>query len=627
MFLQNQVLNDTYQVLRPIGTGGASSVYLAFHLRLRKYVVIKQLRGSFSQDFLARTEVDILKNLHHPNLPQVYDFIENEGYIYTVIDYVDGCDLDTYAKAGTRFTEAQLKHYLHQIGQVLSYLHSQNPPVIHSDIKPGNVILNGNGDAILIDFNTSIGANQGNLLGLTPTYASPEQIALANYAMYGRWADFQLDCRSDIYSLGATFYELISGIRPIPGVEPQPLHTMSLPEYSRDFLRLIDQMVVYDREKRLKSAKKLVMQLERMDSSIMKVFALRCASLLLCAGLLGGGIYCCVRGTQQAVAEDYRTQYQAAAAYISAGEPESAEIICDQILDDEKMQAYLKREPAEMARFYHVLGDAAYYQEQYGVAAAYYEKAVDYGKTLDRTTRSAFYRDAAISFANDGNEQQAYEMLQAAEEQGAMGSDLLLIQVVLDSRQGNVAQCLQGAETLFQMTNNQEILLRASLSMAAVADTLQMRIDWLLKAVNCGGGRTVNRQLANAYGQLAEQSEGKTRKEALDAAQNLYDQLCQWEHAPVEDFINYSAILRMNGDSYGATRVLQEGLSRKPGDYRLLMNMCFAYYELGDQENTRFYCADAIRAWRSDNSQDKLREDTDQIQDLLKIGELYEIGG
>lgn len=627
MFLQNQVLNNTYQVLRPIGSGGASSVYLAFHLRLRKYVVIKQLKGNFTQDFLARTEVDILKNLHHPYLPQVYDFIEDQGNIYTVIDYVDGCDLNTYAKAGVRFTQEQLKHYLHQIGQVLSYLHSQNPPVIHSDIKPGNVIINSRGDAILIDFNTSIGANQGNLLGLTPAYASPEQIKLARYAMYGQGVDYQLDCRSDIYSLGATFYELITGRPLMAGVEPTPLHTMALPGYSRDFLRLIDKMVLYNREQRLKNAKKLVYHLERMDSSFTKLFAIRCASLLVCAGLLAGGIYCCIRGSRQAIVEDYRQYYQTAVAYISAGELESAEEVCDKILNSEKMQSYLKREPEKKASFYHLMGDAAYYQQEYGAAAAYYEKAIAYGKGLENDTLSIYYRDAAISYAYDGDEKAAYDLLEEAEEKGASGSDLLLVQVVLDAQQGEVEACIAGAEKLFRTTQREELLLRAALSVASAVEVSDQKIEWLKKAEKYGGGRTVNRQLAAAYGQKAEQSQGNERKQALNTAKKLYEQLCQWEYAPVEDFLNYATVLRMCEDNQAAATVLKRGLQREPEDYRLLMNLCFIYYELADDTKTATYCADAIRAWRNDSSSDKLSKNSDQIQDLLAIGERFGIGG
>ena len=134
MFSKGDVLNNTYQIVDEIGAGGTGVIYLVYHLRLQKYVVIKRIKDNYIGKINARVEVDMLKQLHHKGLPQVYDFIEAEnGAIYTVIDYIDGMDLAEYLKQGYYFTEEQLIYYLIQLLDVLTYLHGQNPPIIHSD--------------------------------------------------------------------------------------------------------------------------------------------------------------------------------------------------------------------------------------------------------------------------------------------------------------------------------------------------------------------------------------------------------------------------------------------------------------------------------------------------------------
>lgn len=627
MFLENQILNGTYQILRPIGKGGTSLVYLAYHLRLQKYVVVKQLRGSYSADFLLRTEVDILKNLPHPNLPQVYDFIPDHDSVYTVIDYVDGHDLEAYIQSGARFPEPLLKRYLRQMAEVLDYLHGQKTPVIHCDIKPGNIIINQDGNAILIDFNTSIGGNQGNLRGLTLPYASPEQIQLAQYAVYNQQAPFELDERTDLYSLGATFYELISGIRPTPGEPPTPLHTMGFTEYSRDFLVLIDRLIEYDREKRVKSAKKLVAAIDRLDSRYWTYFVLRCVSLLVSAALIAGGLYCFIRGARRGSLEDYRAAYDSAVTLIDQGYLDRAEDVCDGILASGQMQAFLQNEPVELARLYHAMGDIHYYRDNFSTAATYYRYAVDLCGS-GAAERSVFLRDAAIAYAQQGDLDTARSLLETARGSQAAGEDLQLIAVVIDARAGNIQACAESARQLIASCSNREICLRAALAVASVSSDLDTRIQWLTLARDYDGGRTVLRGLAVAYGEKAQvASTEQERQAALREAASLYRQLCDSVYASSNDMLNYSTVLRMSGDLNGALTVLRTARDRDPNNYRILANLCFVSYEMGDDSNASVFCDAALRAWRADTAADKLSESAEEIQNLLEIARRYGIGG
>lgn len=91
----------------------------------------------------SRQEADILKNLKHPYLPRVYDFIQTEDGVYTVMDYIQGENMDDAVKKHGKYSQRQVKKWAEQLGEALDYLYSQNPPIIHSDIKPANIMLTG----------------------------------------------------------------------------------------------------------------------------------------------------------------------------------------------------------------------------------------------------------------------------------------------------------------------------------------------------------------------------------------------------------------------------------------------------------------------------------------------------
>ena len=259
----NDILNGSYRVLQPIGKGGMGTVYLAYHIRLEKYVVIKALPITAVKEQDLRTETDILKNLHHPNLPQVYDFFSDNTAVYTVMDYVEGVTLETYINERYPCSEELLQHWLEQLADVLNYLHSRTPPILHCDIKPGNIIITPAGDAVLIDFNVSLALGQGRLLGVSPRYASPEQMQMATDMVYGQLTENVLRPSTDVYSLAASFYHLMSGIQPSARQRPQPLQDLGL-GYSEGLCRLLDQCLQFDPALRPADGKQLLRAVHRL---------------------------------------------------------------------------------------------------------------------------------------------------------------------------------------------------------------------------------------------------------------------------------------------------------------------------------------------------------------------------
>ena len=158
----SQVIASTYEIIKEIGAGGGGVVYLAYHQRLNKKVVLKaDKRGTAARLASLRREVDVLKELRHKYIPQVYDFFVHEGTVYTVIDYVEGESLDKPLKRGERFSQPQVIHWAVQLLEALCYLHSPthgDPPrgFVHGDIKPANIMRTTGDNICLIDFNIAL---------------------------------------------------------------------------------------------------------------------------------------------------------------------------------------------------------------------------------------------------------------------------------------------------------------------------------------------------------------------------------------------------------------------------------------------------------------------------------------
>ena len=219
----------TYRIIRYIANGGFGITYLAEHPLLKKRVVIKELyvkewcnrdsRGFVTVGVTANrarysklhakfiSEAQVQCQLDHPGVVKVTDVFEENGTAYYVMDYIDGESLkDRMQRLGHGMPEAEALGYIRQVCDALAYVHSLNR--LHLDIKPGNIMIDRKGHAILIDFGVSkqyeaeSGENHSTLLGATPGYSSPEQKS-------GEMRYFSP--ASDIYSLGATLYNLLTG--------------------------------------------------------------------------------------------------------------------------------------------------------------------------------------------------------------------------------------------------------------------------------------------------------------------------------------------------------------------------------------------------------------------------------
>ena len=234
MHLPNNTLlqGGKYKIVRFISSGGFGCTYEAEHILLKKKVAIKEF---FVKDFCNRdettsqisvgitsktalvsklkskfiAEAQSLCSLEHPNIVHVFDVFEENCTAYYVMDYIDGLSLNDLVKNNGPMAEQKAVGYIMQVADALKYVHSQNR--LHLDIKPGNIMVDENDKAILIDFGASKqydeegGENTSTLLGKTPGYAPLEQ--MGNDVV-------KFLPSTDIYALGATLYKLLTGNTP-----------------------------------------------------------------------------------------------------------------------------------------------------------------------------------------------------------------------------------------------------------------------------------------------------------------------------------------------------------------------------------------------------------------------------
>ena len=183
MTKEGTVLDGKYEILKEIGRGGMSIVYLARDNRLNKQWAVKEMKndGSKSRETLLKgleREANILKDVDHPVLPRIVDIINSRGLIYVAMDFIEGTNIAEILKEEGAQPQEKVIEWGRQLASALDYLHSMNPPIIYRDMKPANVMLRPEGDVKLIDFGGSRKAGskvQQEFLGKWG-FAPPEQM-------------------------------------------------------------------------------------------------------------------------------------------------------------------------------------------------------------------------------------------------------------------------------------------------------------------------------------------------------------------------------------------------------------------------------------------------------------------
>lgn len=283
MVASNPLSQDRYRIGRQIGRGGTGTVYEAYDLRLWRTVALKEtLVDNEAIARAAQREAHVLSNLSHPNLPRVLDHYFTGEKQVLIMEFIQGDDLQALLERPGAFSANDILRWTIQLLRVLEYLHAHVPPVVHRDIKPANLKINSSGEVVLLDFGLAKGTGGSSRVtasrstfGYTLNYAPPEQIR-------GELTD----PRSDLYSLAATMYHMLTGKIPpdafsrMSGMvdhERDPLVPLSRlnPEVPSAFASVIEQALSLNSEKRPRTATVMLRQLLNASPDVSERAAVR----------------------------------------------------------------------------------------------------------------------------------------------------------------------------------------------------------------------------------------------------------------------------------------------------------------------------------------------------------------
>lgn len=598
------VINNVYEVIRQIGKGGTGVVYLAWHKNLRKYVVLKEIQAGAGNLGTLRRETDILKNLHHPYLPQIYDFFFDHGIVYTVMDYIEGKDLEKVNCGIQAISEDVMIRWLREMADVLRYIHSQG--VIHSDIKPGNVILTNKNTLCLIDFNISLyGREYGNVRGFSKNYASPEQVMIAEAIIRRQVPQTKLTPASDIFSTGALFYHLMTGRLPNSTTQNPPLSTLHT-GYSEALCNVIDKCMKWNPSQRYSDGSKLlkaVNTLQRHTAEYRRILTAQAVAWLTSALLIGTGTYCLINGHQKLMNEQFSEAYTEFEDAYDSGNAEASDKGYDLL---NQYGDILDHDPDKKAEIFTALGYLSWDEGNYSDASECYGNALE---TQESDERRMNY---SLALAMAGNTTEAESVIN-----GMSGSEKDLLSAAIALQSGRYEEAAQQSLSVVQDSDNADIRKRAYETAAQAYEQsgdFESAVHVLEEGVK--DNKDLRQRLADDYYILSSQGSTKSLQtfygqKALDTYQDLYKD----NQLNTNGKLNYVKVLDRLGQYQKSLDVLRD---MDDEDYRVNMYRAFAYDALKDDSKC---LSNAVKAWDQYESSGKnnLNESDDAIEQLKEL--------
>ena len=600
---------ENYDILRSLGAGGGGSVYLAYHKRLQKNVVLKKISKNPAFYFEARREVDILKELNHPCLPHVYDFLLKDGDVYTVMDYIPGESFAQKLKTSKRFSQEAVIGWAKQLCDVLSCLHGQSPPIIHGDIKPANIMLKPDNKSIcLIDFNVSISMDGKMIMtGCTPGYAAPEQVAAVTLHQG------MVDERADIYSLGACLYEFLTGEKPKPddnGKIEDPRKKVS--SLNKNLCKIVLKCLKQNPDERYASARDLRLALDDLDKEKYRWIGL--GVFVLAVALAGGGFYW-YKQSQTKKVEQYVNLVEAEWNHLSSGDYQQAEEYYEEAraLFPERPESYSQMgyglfiegrysqavsyieevvsdasiafDRDQLGELYYIQGNAFERIGNHAKAISSYEEAIN-----NSPSQSSYYRDYAVSLAQENRLEEAVDAMESAQTLGAdeetihfVEAQILYKQEKYEEASQTLDKCLEDAQ------KNQYIFSKATILKseceAALVDgqkkALKKKASVLktgLESISSDFDSQVRERLADTYIRLENlYGDGKNAKKAVSVLEVLYKR-GNWQYDDMQNlarlytnlarYEDAKTLLEKLNDTFGESYVTYRELAFNEGLYQ-----------------------------------------------------------
>ena len=264
-----------YQIIEELGKGGMGKVYRVLDKKLKEEVALKLIKPEIASDkeTIERfsNELKLARKIAHRNVGKMYELMEDAGTHFITMEYVSGQDLRGLIRQTGQLTAGKALAVARQVCEGLAEAHRLG--IVHRDLKPGNIIIDREGNAKIMDFGIARSVSVKSITGAgvmigTPEYMSPEQVE-------GK----EVDCRSDIYSLGVILYEMLTGRVPFEGdtslivalkqkTEPPPDPSKITPHIPEDLSLIVLHCLEKSKEKRYQSAEELLGELARIERAI-----------------------------------------------------------------------------------------------------------------------------------------------------------------------------------------------------------------------------------------------------------------------------------------------------------------------------------------------------------------------
>ena len=650
-----EVLGQDLVDLRPLGRqGGFSNLFRAHKVGLDVDVVIKRVKSQFRGRMDEASEARILTGLRHQYLPRIYDFKRaSDGYCYTIMELVPGVTLREYLNGHGALDQKQTLKWTVQLCQAAEYMHGRQPAIIHSDLKPENVMITPEGDVCIIDFNASLVAREGEMeaIGLSSGYAAPEQY---NFPPERAPAGSELrrlaqaaagfghvTTRTDLYAIGALAYCMITGYDPAVwarGVVPLERYDIRLGD---PFRQVIERAMSPDPKDRFASASEMLRalgRLEKMDRRYKRwvascwaaagLWSLALAASLLCAALGWRGMQQDRRTeylslvqqaqtlmeqqqydqSEQLLMEAVRLEPRATEAYARLGGllfrtgqyQQAVDLLAGQTFEADPGMTEEQFRQAQ-AEVQYVLGSCHYQLEEFTDALQVYQNAV----YLDGE-QLAYQRDLAVAYARTGEPELARQTVEELRGKGCPEADLALVSGEIEFAYGNYETALASLETAAEQSQDDTVVSRASQQAARCCqqlgnDWLQTEIDLLTAACNRLGaaGNSLQMQLLSEAYLRRGAAGGEGWQQDFEQALACLQQLIDRGYATFAVRQNAAVALQYLDRYEEAEQQLLALEQDYPADYRVYMRLALLYADRESARPTdqRDY-ADMGAAWR-----------------------------
>ncbi len=639
------LLGNDFEEIRPLGAdGGMSRLFRARKISLGMDVVIKRMQIDHSDPASVKREAKVMTGLRHQFLPRILDFkSDSQGGCYTIMELIPGCTLRQYVQQKGALSQKQTLFWMRQITQALEYMHGHRPAIIHSDIKPENIMITPEGDICLIDFNASLEMRDDpvHAVGATLCYAAPEQynIPLSDFGdpsamteelrtVYTIATHAQdkgpLTPRTDLYALGAVSYFMLTGYDPRPWCEqPIPLERFAI-QLSEPLRQVIERCMQTDPGLRFSSAKELMRALENLARMDQKYKKFKKSCRLTALGIGAGVIlsaFCCVWGVlmlnkenASAYNELILQAQQKAQMLDHAGE---RQLLLDAIqLDRKRPEAYANLgaalyrmgdyqqaiellsalKPEQSSGLNHEQAVQAQSQIQYILGCCYYELQ-QYEKAMPCYQLAAalsaeevsYQRDLAICYAQLGYDEKSVEAVEKLKQMDIRAGDGEFAAGEIDFAAGRVEKALEELLTAVRVSEDNSIINRAALRASQCctslgpewADRQQQMLETAANRLGSSDNYRILQELAHV---LLETGEPADAERSLKLAEELAGR-----GAPGYSVQETRAqALRLLGRAQEAQQGFEELAKAYPADYRPQMWLALMELEQQTFDSQRF---------------------------------------